>query len=168
MLPNADPLTREVAVRPLQVGEGATVRAILKSLGWDEIYVMSAVACAEAFAAAPFAGTDTQAAFAALDGVDVVGFVLIELHQWNHLAQIQGLAVSPSLQRSGIATALVAHGEQFARQVGARGVYVDTPVTNLGARAFYQAVGYSEGYVMPRYYEDELDGVTYQKFFTRS
>jgi hypothetical protein len=32
---------------------------------------------------------------------------------------------------------------------------------------FYQAVGYQLGFIMPPYYEDGLDGVTYQKFFDR-
>jgi hypothetical protein len=30
---------------------------------------------------------------------------------------------------------------------------------------FDEAIGYQLGYIMPRYYEDGLDGVTYQKFF---
>ena len=47
----------------------------------------------------------------------------------------------------------------------ARGIYVDTPTLNRKGRDFYEAVGYSFGYEMPRYYEDNLDGVTYQKFF---
>jgi hypothetical protein len=37
----------------------------------------------------------------------------------------------------------------------------------MGGRKFYEATGYQLGYVMPRYYEDQLDGVTYQKFFHR-
>jgi ribosomal protein S18 acetylase RimI-like enzyme len=43
---------------------------------------------------------------------------------------------------------------------------VDTPTTNERGRRFYEALGYRQGYLMPRYYEDALDGVTYQKFFT--
>ena len=69
------------------------------------------------------------------------------------------------LRRFGAATALVANAETFARSHGMRGIYVDTPVNNLGGRRFYEALGYDFGYLMPRYYEDLLDGVTYQKFF---
>jgi hypothetical protein len=42
---------------------------------------------------------------------------------------------------------------------------VDTPVDNEGARTFYVARGYSEDYRMSRYYADDLDGITYVKFF---
>ncbi|HEX7998541.1 MAG TPA: hypothetical protein VF528_09135 [Pyrinomonadaceae bacterium] len=41
-----------------------------------------------------------------------------------------------------------------------------TSTLNRKGRAFYEAIGYSHGYEMPRYYEDNLDGVTYQKFFS--
>ena len=44
-------------------------------------------------------------------------------------------------------------------------LHVDTPVANAKGRGFYEAVGYHYTYAMPRYYEDSLDGVTYQKFF---
>jgi ribosomal protein S18 acetylase RimI-like enzyme len=44
---------------------------------------------------------------------------------------------------------------------------VDTPTSNTGGRKFYEAIGYQLGYIMPRYYEDRLDGVTYQKFFEK-
>jgi ribosomal protein S18 acetylase RimI-like enzyme len=47
----------------------------------------------------------------------------------------------------------------------ARGIYVDTPTRNSGGRKFYEAAGYQVGYILPRYYEDKLDGITYQKFF---
>lgn len=63
------------------------------------------------------------------------------------------------------ASALVTRAEEFARSKHARGIYVDTPTKNNRGRNFYEAVGYQLGCIMPRYYEDELDGVTYQKFF---
>jgi len=101
---------------------------------------------------------------ATVDG-SAVGFVYVQFYEWNRLAQIQGLAVDPSYQRQGVATELVKNAERFARAKGARGVYVDTPTLNRKGRDFYEAIGYRYGYEMPRYYEDNLDGVTYQKFF---
>ena len=86
--------------------------------------------------------------------------------RWNQLCQIRGLAVSPDFQRWEAASALVAHAEEFARFKHARGMYVDTPATNTrGRKFFYEAIGWQVGYVMPRYYEDKHDRVTYQKFF---
>lgn len=94
-----------------------------------------------------------------------IGFVFVQFYAWNQLAQIQGLAVAPDYQRQGIATELVNRAEDFARSKKARGMYVDTPISNAKGRSFYATVGYKCAYVMPRYYEDFLDGVTYQKFF---
>jgi hypothetical protein len=42
---------------------------------------------------------------------------------------------------------------------------VDTPVDNLLGRGFYEAIGFSQDYIMSRYYADNLDGVTYVRFF---
>lgn len=89
----------------------------------------------------------------------------MECHNWNKLAQLQGLAVDPGVQRCGAATSLVIQAESFAKSHKMRGIYVDTPVDNSGGRLFYEALGYRLGYIMPRYYQDRLDGVTYQKFF---
>jgi ribosomal protein S18 acetylase RimI-like enzyme len=63
------------------------------------------------------------------------------------------------------ATELLEAAEAFARDRDCRGVYVDTPVDNEAGRGFYEARGYREDYRMSRYYADDLDGVTYVKFF---
>jgi ribosomal protein S18 acetylase RimI-like enzyme len=73
--------------------------------------------------------------------------------------------VEPGFHRLGIASALVVRAEEFARSKQARGIYVNKPVNNMRRRKFYEAIGYQFGYIIPRYYEDGLDGVTYQKFF---
>lgn len=83
------------------------------------------------------------------------------------MAQIDGLAVDPSYHRQGVASELVKKAEEFAKEKGARGIYVDTPTLNQRGRSFYEAIGYNYGYEMPRYYEDNLDGVTYQRFFDK-
>jgi ribosomal protein S18 acetylase RimI-like enzyme len=93
------------------------------------------------------------------------GFLYVQYYAWNQLCQIHGLAVNPEFQRQGIASALVTRAEEFAKSKKARGIYVDTPTLNISGRKFYEAVGYQMGYIMPRYYDDQLDGVTYKKFF---
>jgi ribosomal protein S18 acetylase RimI-like enzyme len=139
----------------------AAVRQILERIGWAEQYIAAAEQNAEAFSR----NREVYGVYLATVDDAVVGFAYIQFHEWNRLAQIQGLAVSPSHQRQGIAAELVRNAERFAREKGARGVYVDTPTLNRKGRAFYEAIGYGYGYEMPRYYEDNLDGVTYQKFF---
>lgn len=139
----------------------SAIRRILERIGWAEQYIIAAEQNAEIFS------RDLTACGVYIAVVEsaVVGFIYVQFHEWNRLAQIQGLAVDPQYHRQGIASMLVERAERFAKEKKARGIYVDTPTLNHRGRGFYEAVGYRYGYEMPRYYEDELDGVTYQKFF---
>ena len=150
-----------VTISTYSPAQAVAIRSILERIGWAEQYIASAERNAQAFSERP----DVCAVYLAHADDLPVGFIYLELHEWNRLAQIHGLAVDPGYQRRGVARELVQHGEDFAKKKGARGMYVDTPARNMGGRAFYEAMGYRFGYEMPRYYEDNLDGVTYQKFF---
>ena len=137
------------------------LRTILEHVGWSAHHVTMTALSVESLALRPgcavFVAEEESGA--------ALGFVTVEHYAWNNLAQVQGLAVEPQRQRTGIALALVQRAEHFAAERGARGIFVDTPSNNRGGRAFYLAAGYAEGYLMPRYYDDDSDGVTYQKFF---
>jgi len=137
------------------------IRSILEPIGWAEQYIASCEQMVTQYSHDPH-----LAGYLALINETPIGFIFVEYRDWNQLSQIQGLAVHPAYHRQGIARQLVDKAESFARSKNARGIYVDTPVKNIGGRAFYEAIGYQLGYIMPRYYEDTLDGVTYQKFFT--
>ena len=139
----------------------AAIRRILERIGWAEQYIAAAERNAQDFSQNP----ELYGVYMATVDGSAIGFVYVRFHEWNQLAQIEGLAVDPQFQRQGIAAELVKKAEEFAREKGARGVYVDTPTLNRKGRDFYEAIGYRYGYEMPRYYEDNLDGVTYQKFF---
>lgn len=150
-----------IQIIPFSEAHRAAVRRILTAIGWAQQYVTAAEENAVTFSQNP----DALAAYTALVEGEAEGFIYVQYTAWNQLTQIQGLAVNPAQQRRGLARLLVEQAEQFARSKAARGIYVDTPRNNVGGRAFYEAAGYQLGYVMPRYYEDQLDGVTYQKFF---
>jgi ribosomal protein S18 acetylase RimI-like enzyme len=137
------------------------IHGILKSIGWAEQYVQGAVQAVEAMSR----DRSSYGSYVALVDTVLAGFACVQYYAWNRLIQIQSLAVHPEARRHGLASALIARAEEFAREKKARGVYVDTPVSNTGGRKFYEALGYQLAYLMPRYYEDGLDGVTYQKFF---
>jgi ribosomal-protein-alanine N-acetyltransferase len=139
----------------------AAIRPMLERIGWAEQYIHAAEHNADAFSAKP----DEYGVYCAVIDGQAIGFVYVQFYEWNRLAQIQFLAVDPNWRRQGIALALVTRAEEFARAKSARGIYVDTPTLNLGGCAFYEAAGYNRAYVMPRYYEDALDGVTFQRFF---
>jgi ribosomal protein S18 acetylase RimI-like enzyme len=136
------------------------ITEILREHSWSEHQIEGQL---EALAALAATG-DGLALTAAADDT-TAGFISLQVHRWNNLAQIHGLAVRRRLVRQGHATALLEAAEAFARDRQCRGIYVDTPVDNKGGRAFYEARGYAEDYRMTRYYADDLDGVTYVKFF---
>jgi ribosomal protein S18 acetylase RimI-like enzyme len=140
----------------------SSIRRILTKIGWAEQYISAMEHAVDVFSK----DQETYGVYFATSDGEVVGYLYVQYYAWNQLCQIQGLAVDPDCQRQGIASALVARAEEFAKLKNARGIYVDTPTTNAGGRKFYEAAGYQLGYTMPRYYEDKLDGVTYQKFFT--
>lgn len=139
-----------------------SIRKILTKIGWAEQYIAAMESAVEIFSK----DKNTYGTYLAVSNGEGVGYLYVQYYAWNQLCQIQGLAVDPGCQRQGIASALVARAEEFAKGKKARGIYVDTPTTNTGGRKFYEAIGFQPGYIMPRYYEDQLDGVTYQKFFT--
>jgi ribosomal protein S18 acetylase RimI-like enzyme len=137
------------------------IRKILTKIGWAEQYISAMESAADVLSK----DKENSGVYLAMADGEPVGYLYVQYYIWNQLCQIQGLAVSPDFQRRGIASVLIARAEEFAKSKRARGIYVDTPVSNNGGRLFYEAIGYQLGYIMPRYYEDGLDGVTYQKFF---
>lgn len=148
---------------PRRHREGVCV--VLAHNGWKERYVAGQLYALETLTSHPSSGTGGRVYVHETPDGRVGGFVSIEFREWNRLGQLHGLAVDPSLKRRGIASALVARAEQFVRKQGGRGLYADTPVDNEVARRFYEASGYRQAYVMPQYYDEGLDGVTYLKIF---
>lgn len=139
----------------------SSIRKILTKIGWAEHYIASAEQNMQDFAL----NKENYGVYLAIMEDAAVAFLYVQYYAWNQLCQIHGLAVEPQVHRQGIASALVSRTESFATSKKARGIYVDTPTSNTGGRKFYEAIGYQLAYIMPRYYEDNLDGVTYQKFF---
>jgi ribosomal protein S18 acetylase RimI-like enzyme len=133
---------------------------ILTKIGWAEQYISSAEQSMYHLSQ----DTQNYGVYMAVVDEAATDFLYVQYYAWNQLCQIHGLAVDPEVQRQGTASALVTCAEDFAKSKNARGIYVDTPTLNIGGRKFYEAIGYQMGYIMPRYYEDQLDGVTYQNF----
>ena len=142
------------------------VREVLAQNAWEERYIVGQLAGLDVLSGDPLPGTRAKVCVSETE-LGVVGFVSVEYREWNHLAQLQGLAVDPALKRRGIASRLVHRAEEFVRGGGGRGLYVDTPVTNEVGRSFYEVLGYRRAYVMPEYYDEGLDGVTYLKLFPK-
>jgi ribosomal protein S18 acetylase RimI-like enzyme len=142
------------------------VREVLAKIGWEGHYIAGQLAGLDVLSGDALPGRSGKVWVSEVEE-RLSGFVCVEYREWNRLGQLQGLAVDPALKRRGIATDLVHRGEEFVRAEGGRGLYVDTPVTNEIGRSFYEALGYRQAYVMPEYYDEGLDGVTYLKLFPK-
>jgi ribosomal protein S18 acetylase RimI-like enzyme len=142
------------------------VREILAKNGWEERYIAGQLAGLDALSGDPLPGTRSKVCICEVEE-RLSGFVCVEYREWNRLGQLQGLAVDTALKRRGIASDLVHRAEEFVRAEGGRGLYVDTPVTNEIGGSFYEALGYRQAYVMPEYYDEGIDGVTYLKLFPK-
>jgi ribosomal protein S18 acetylase RimI-like enzyme len=140
------------------------VREILAKNAWQEHYIAGQLAALDALSGDQIPATRSKVYVCEAEE-RLSGFVCVEYREWNRLGQLQGLAVDPALKRRGIAADLVHRVEEFVRAEGGRGLYVDTPVTNETGRSFYEALGYRQAYLMPEYYYEGLDGVTYLKLF---
>jgi ribosomal protein S18 acetylase RimI-like enzyme len=150
-----------VRVHPFQPEQRSAIANVLMRIGWEQRYIEGQLAAIEGLAA----DREDGRVLVAHHGVAFAGYVSVQFHTWNRLAQLHGLAVDPAVRRRGVAARLVQQAEVFVRERRGRGVYVDTPVNNLGARAFYTNQQYYQDYIMTAYYDTDLDGVTYLKLF---
>ena len=149
-----------VELRGLVDSDRPSVQALLQAIGWEPQYIQGQLDSLSVLHRDPHGRVLVATAEAGL-----AGYVSVLFARWNRLGQVHGLAVAPGFRRRGVASTLLGAAEQFVREQGGRGVFVDTPVNNTAARAFYAANGFQEAYVMPEYYAEGLDGVTFLKLF---
>ena len=150
-----------ITVRSYVPQDLGNMRTVLRRVGWAEQFVQGQLSSIQTFAA----DTDHARVYASVIEGQVAGFGTVLFSPWNRLGQIHGLVVDPAWRRRGLAATLVKKLETFVRELGGRGIFVDTPVDNDGGRRFYEALGYAHDYTMTDYYDRGLDGVTYIKFF---
>ncbi len=72
-------------------------------------------------------------------------------------AELLRLAVVPAARRRGIATALLAAGDDALAAAGVEICYLEVRAGNRAARAFYETAGFHAIGVRPRYYSDGDD-----------
>ncbi len=75
------------------------------------------------------------------------------------------IGVSQSAQRNGLATAMMQYIEQVLRRVGGRILIVETSSDDaqIGARKFYQKIGYTQMAVITDFWKDGEDKIVFWK-----
>lgn len=143
-----------VLIRPLSENDIDSVRLILKSVGWEDPFFQEQKV------------NDGETYVAAIND-PVVGYIRFQHLKWNRLSYLHNLVVSRDYRRLGIAKQLILHAEKESRQIGNKGLFLDTKIDNTGGRDFYKALGYTETGELMAYYDSGVDGVTYIKRFER-
>lgn len=92
--------------------------------------------------ASPDTETADTATFVAEHDGDVVGIIVTRVAADE--AEILNLAVLPTLRRRGLARGLLLTALAAARAFNARRAFLEVRESNLGARAFYSRMGFTE------------------------
>jgi|HigsolmetaAR202D_1030399.scaffolds.fasta_scaffold02273_10 ribosomal protein S18 acetylase RimI-like enzyme len=93
----------------------------------------------------------------ARDRAQLVGFAIMQFGDVS--AHLNLLGVLPSRQRSGIGRQLLTWLETTAIVAGIFTIRLEVRESNVGARRFYAAMGYSETDVVPGYYQGRDNAV---------
>jgi len=94
---------------------------------------------------------------AAREGLKLPGFAIMQFGDTT--AHLNLLAVEPRSQRRGIGRALLVWLEQTALVAGTFVIQLELRAMNLGARAFYETLGYRETGRVNGYYQHLEDAV---------
>ena len=101
-------------------------------------------------------------ALIAEDEGEVVGFV-IGKYEARRLGHIITIDVIPHRQRQALGSLLLSEIEGWLWARGAEAIYLETPVDDKGAQAFYEKHGYFILERIENYYNDSLDGFVMMK-----
>ena len=146
---NARPAADGIVYKPLDAAHAAAVSAL-------EAQVMGSDAWNEHLVADELPRPD-RVWWAAYDGEQLLGYA----GGWVVVGQVQILkvGVDPSQRRRGIARELLARVAADARNLGAATCSLEVRAGNVGAQAFYEALGFHTLGTRPRYYSDGEDAL---------
>jgi ribosomal protein S18 acetylase RimI-like enzyme len=86
---------------------------------------------------------------------EVRGYIDLVAVPWQQMGWVANLAVEPAYRRRGIATALLRHGRQWARQEGLKLIQVEATTKNYPALRFYQKQGFQFCGFNDHYYSNQ-------------
>lgn len=106
-------------------------------------------ACTAEFVKNKLAGLDMsrEAVFVSETENGVIGYIHIEKYDTLYcetLANVLGLAVSLNSRRKGAGRLLIQAAECWAKEIGAKGVRLNSGGSRTAAHSFYRSVGYDD------------------------
>ncbi len=96
-------------------------------------------------------------------GGKVAGCVLVNYRRGSKRARLYTIAVGSKFQRRGIARQLLAAAEKNARSRGCRFMRLEVRADDAGAIALYQSSGYARFGTRPRYYDNRIDALRFER-----
>lgn len=98
--------------------------------------------------------------YKAVSDGELIGFIAAEVRRRDNVAWISTIAVHPGYRRQGIASEML---DLCETQLDAPVVRLTVRATNESAIRLYEGRGYYRVGIMPRYYQDDEDGIVYEK-----
>ena len=92
---------------------------------------------------------------------EIAGFAIMQFD--DESAHLNLLAVAPTHRRRGIARRMLTWLEESALTAGTFRIALELRARNVGARAFYAALGYAEVARVKGYYQHVEDGIRMQR-----
>lgn len=99
--------------------------------------------------------TGNSRSLVAQEQESVLGFIALRIVASE--AEILNLAVAPACRQRGIGRALLTAGLKCAQQAGARKIFLEVRSSNVGARALYAALGFTQEGCRSNYYSDPVE-----------
>jgi [ribosomal protein S18]-alanine N-acetyltransferase len=103
---------------------------------------------------------------AEVDG-KVAGCVLVNYRQGSRRGRVYSISVGRDFQRRGIARQLMAAAERDARRRGCGFMRLEVRADDAGAIALYESSGYVRFGRRPRYYDNRIDALRFEKLLGR-
>ena len=97
-----------------------------------------------------------KAVFLAYDEKECVGQIVLR-KDWNGYAFIEDICVAAAARKNGIGTALMQKAEEWAKDIGLKGLALETQDNNLAACRFYAKYGFVIGAVDTMLYRNSGD-----------
>lgn len=141
----------EITIRTAEPADAANIAEICgSSLGYE---------CSEAMVRERISWLDTsrEHVFVAVKDGEVIGFIHADIYiplYFDTLVNILGLAVADGSKRLGAGRKLMEAVEEWAGEIGAAGIRLNSGGSRTDAHAFYRAIGFGDEKTQIRFFKD--------------